>query len=263
MTDGIMDNGGILGNFNLAGKVALVTGASRGIGQTLALGLAEAGADLALVARTQGTLDETASRARSLGRRAISVPADVSQASAIPGVVDRIIQEYGRIDILLNAAGTQVRKPSLDLTEEEWDRVASLNLKSVFFCCQAVAPHMIRQGKGKIINICSLTTSIGIPNIAVYASSKGGVLSLTRTLSTEWASLGINVNAIAPGYFKTEMTRSLTQDPDRNAWILSRTPMRRWGEVNELKGAAVFLASAASDFVTGQMINVDGGWLAS
>ncbi len=254
---------GILTKFSLAGKVALVTGASRGIGQALAMGLAEAGADMAMVARSQEALSETASLARGLGRRALPLPADVSDLSSIPGIVSRVMEEYGRIDILVNAAGTQARKPSLELTEEDWDRVATLNLKTVFFCSQAVAPHMIKQGKGKIVNIASLTSTIGISNIAVYAASKGGVLSMTRTLSTEWSSLGINVNAIAPGYFKTEMTRRLAEDPEKNQWILGRTPMGRWGDVSELKGAVVFLASEASDFITGQMINVDGGWLAS
>ncbi len=254
---------GILEKFSLAGKIALVTGASRGIGQALAIGLAEAGADMALVARTQVALNETASRARELGRRALVIPADVSQISTIHDVVDRVMQEYGRIDILVNAAGTQARKPILEMKEEDWETVESLNLKAVYFCSQAVAPHMIDQGKGKIINICSLTSTIGIANVSVYAATKGGVLSMTRSMAVEWSRHGINVNAIAPGYFKTEMTRRLQDDPERNAWIVSRTPMGRWGELSDLKGTVVFLASAASDFITGQLLNVDGGWLAS
>lgn len=254
---------GILEKFSLAGKVALVTGASRGIGQALAMGLAEAGADMALVARSREALIETASRARELGRKALVVSADVSQMATIHDVVDKVMKEYGRIDILVNAAGTQARKPILEMTEQDWDTVESLNLKAVYFCSQAVAPHMISQGRGKIINICSLTSSIGIANVSVYAATKGGVLSMTRSMAVEWSRHGINVNAIAPGYFKTEMTKRLQEDPERSQWIVSRTPMGRWGELNDLKGVVVFLASAASDFVTGQLVNVDGGWLAS
>ena len=254
---------GILDKFSLAGKVALVTGASRGIGQTLAMALAEAGADMALVARSEGPLAETAEMVRALGRRALAIPADVSKVAAVRGVVDQVIAEYGRIDILLNGAGTQARMPSLELAEEDWDRVADLNLKAVFFCSQAVAPHMIKQGKGKIVNIASLTSTLGFANIAVYGATKGGVLALTRSLSTEWTRHGINVNAVAPGYFKTEMTRRLWQDPELDSWVMSRTPQGRWGDLTDLQGAVVFLASEASDFITGQMINVDGGWLAS
>jgi|SRR5450759_2701936 len=256
-------NRGILGKFSLAGKVALVTGASRGIGQALAMGLAEAGADMALVARTREALDETASRARELGRRALAMPADISRTAVIHDVVDRVITEYGRMDILVNGAGTQARKPILEMTEEDWDTVTSLNLKAVYFCSQAVAPHMIKQGSGKIINVCSLTSSIGIANVSAYSASKGGVLSMTRSMAVEWSRHGINVNAIAPGYFKTEMTKRLYEDPERNQWILGRTPMGRWGDLSDLKGTVVFLASAASDFITGQLVNVDGGWLAS
>jgi 2-deoxy-D-gluconate 3-dehydrogenase len=254
---------GILNSFSLAGKVALATGASRGIGQALAMALAEAGANMALVARSEGPLQETAEMARSLGRRALAIPADVSQVQSVREAVERTLEEYGRIDILLNGAGTQARVPSLDLTEADWDRVSDLNLKAVFFCSQAVAPHMMKQGRGKIINIASLTSTLGFAGIAVYGATKGGVLSLTRSLSTEWSKHGINVNAIAPGYFKTEMTKRLWQDPERDSWVLSRTPMGRWGELADLQGTAVFLASAASDFISGQMINVDGGWLAS
>lgn len=254
---------GMLEKFSLAGKVALVTGASRGIGQALGMALAEAGADMALVARSADALEQTAGMARDFGRQALVVPADVSRVESIREVVDRVLVEYGRIDILLNGAGTQARKPMLEMTEDEWDAVASLNLKAVYFCSKAVAPFMIAQSKGKIINIASLTSTIGIANVSVYAATKGGVLSLTRAMAVEWARHGVNVNAIAPGYFRTEMTRRLWEDPERSKWVLGRTPMARWGELEDLKGAAVFLASEASDFITGQMINVDGGWLAS
>jgi len=253
----------VLKRFDLTGKVALVTGASRGIGGELGLALAEAGADMALVARTEGALQTMAGRVRELGRRALVVPADVAQVSTLPSVVERVVAEYGHIDILVNAAGVQCRKPMLEVTEEDWDAVNSVNLKAVYFCSQAVARQMLKQGKGKIINIASLTSTIGIANISIYTATKSGVLGLTRAMSREWSGLGINVNAIAPGYFRTEMTKRLYDDPAMHKWIVDRTPMGRWGELEDLKGVAVFLASGASDFITGQLINVDGGWLSA
>ena len=253
----------VLKKFDLAGKVALVTGASRGIGGELALALAEAGADMALVARTEETLQAMAGRVRELGRRALVVPTDVGRVADLPAMVDRVVAEYGRIDILLNAAGIQCRKPIMEVTEEDWDGVNSVNLKGLYFCSQAVARQMLKQGKGKIINIASLTSTIGIANVSIYTATKSGVLGLTRVMSREWSARGINVNAIGPGYFRTEMTKRLYDDPAMNRWVIDRTPMGRWGEVAELKGTAVFLASDASDFVTGQLINVDGGWLSA
>lgn len=253
----------MLQKFDLSGKVALVTGASRGIGGGLAMALAESGADMALVARTEETLSSVAGRIRELGRRALVVPADLSVSADIPKVVDRVVEEYGRIDVLVNAAGVQCRKPILEVTEEEWDFVNSVNLKAVYFCSQAVARQMLKQGKGKIINIASLTSTIGIANVSIYAATKGGVLSLTRTMSKEWSRHGINVNAIGPGYFHTELTKRLYEDPVRHQWVVDRTPMGRWGEIDDLMGATVFLASEASDFITGQLINVDGGWLSA
>ncbi len=260
---GEMGDKPMLKKFDLAGKVALVTGASRGIGSELALAMAEAGADVALVARTAEALQTMASRIRELGRRALAVPADVAQVSALPAMVDRVVAEFGRIDILVNAAGVQVRKPALEVTEEDWDFVNSVNLKAVYFCSQAVARQMLKQGKGKIINIGSLNSTIGIANVSIYAAAKTGVLGVTRVLSREWSRQGINVNAIGPGYFRTEMTKRLYDDPKMHQWVVDRTPMGRWGELEDLKGTAVFLASDASDFVTGHLINVDGGWLSA
>ncbi len=260
------DRGGgkpMLQKFDLSGKVALVTGASRGIGEGLAMALAEAGADMALVARTEDALGGVAARVRELGRRSLVVPTDVSRVADIQAMVDRVIDDYGRLDILVNAAGVQRRKPILEMTEEDWEFVTSVNLKAVYFCSQAAARQMIKQGKGKIINIASLTSTIGIANVSVYAATKGGVLSLTRSMSREWSRDGVNVNAVAPGYFHTELTKRLYDDPTWNQWIVDRTPMGRWGEIEDLKGTTVFLASEASDFITGQMINVDGGWLSS
>lgn len=253
----------ILRKFDLSGKVAVVTGASRGIGGALALALAEAGADLALVARTEEALNSMAGRVRELGRRALAVPADVTSVASIQTMVDRVVEEYGHIDILLNAAGVQCRKPILEVTEEEWDYVNSVNLKAVYFCSQAVARQMLKQGKGKIIHIGSLTSSIGIANVSIYCATKTGVLGLTRVMSREWSKHGICVNAIGPGYFNTEMTQRLYKDPVLHQWIVDRTPMGRWGELDDLTGAAVFLASEASDFITGELINVDGGWLSA
>ena len=253
----------ILDRFSLSGRVALVTGASRGIGEGMALALAGAGADLALVARTREALEAVAARVREMGRRALVVPADVSAVAEIQRMVDRVVGEYGRIDVLVNAAGVQRRKPILEVTEEDWEFVTSINLKAVYFCSQAVARQMIQQGKGKIINIASLTSSIGIANVSIYSATKGGVLSLTRTMAKEWSRHGINVNAIGPGYFHTELTRRLYDDPVLHQWVVDRTPMGRWGEIGDLLGTTVFLASDASDFITGELINVDGGWLAS
>ena len=252
-----------LGRFDLSGKVALVTGASRGIGAGLALALAGAGADVALVARGEDALRDVAGRAREMGRRALVVAADLSSVAGVREMADRVVGEYGRVDVLVNAAGTQARKPILEVTEEDWEQVNSVNLKAVYFCSQAIAPRMIQQGKGKIINIASLTSSIGIANTSIYSATKGAVLSLTRCMAVEWARYGINVNAIGPGYFATELTRRLYEDPEKHRWVIDRTPMQRWGRVDDLAGVAVFLASDASDFITGELINVDGGWLAS
>ncbi|MHB8992449.1 MAG: glucose 1-dehydrogenase [Chloroflexota bacterium] len=253
----------MLRKFDLTGRVALVTGASRGIGAAVAMALAESGADLALVARTEAALEQTAGRIRGLGRRALVVPADVARVSALPGMVDRVVAEYGHVDILVNAAGVQCRKPILEVTEEDWDFVNDVNLKAVYFCSQAVARQMLKQGKGKIINIASLTSSIGIANVSIYTATKSGVLGLTRVMSKEWSRQGINVNAIGPGYFHTEMTKRLYDDSVMRQWVVDRTPMGRWGELEDLMGTAVFLASDASDFITGELINVDGGWLSA
>lgn len=253
----------ILKKFDLSGKVALVTGASRGIGSGLATALAGAGADVALVARGEDALAATAARIRELGRRALVVPTDVSKVDSLTGMVDRIVREYGHLDILVNAAGVQRRKPILEVTEEDWDFVNSVNLKGLYFVSQAAARQMLKQGKGKIVNICSLTTSMGIANVSIYSATKGAVLSLTRTQSKEWSRQGITVNAIGPGYFNTEMTQRLYNDPAMNQWIVDRTPMGRWGEIDDLLGAVVFLSSDASDFITGVLLNVDGGWLSA
>ena len=246
----------------LDGKVALVTGASRGLGRAMALGLAEAGADVAVVSRTKKALNALVEEIRALGRRGLSIRADVTDRDEVEELVRRTMEAFGRIDILVNNAGTIFRAAAEEYPEEAWDRVMAVNLKGVFLCCQAVGKVMIAQRRGKIINIGSLLSEIGVPLIPAYTASKGGVRQLTKALAVEWAQYNIHVNAIGPGYFRTELTDALQKDEERAAWILSRTPMGRWGVPEDLKGPVVFLASDASNFITGQMLYVDGGWLA-
>ncbi len=253
----------ILEKLSLNGKIAIVTGASRGLGRSMALGLAEAGADLAIVSRGLPDLEKVAEEIRSLGRRALPISADMSNLEDIPKMVDSVLNEFGKIDILVNNAGTTIRMTAEDFTEEAWDKVIALNLKGAFFCAQAVGKVMIKQRYGKIINIASLLSAIGVPNAVAYGAAKGGISQMTKCMAVEWAKYNINVNAIGPGYFRTPLTKPLQDDPVRSSQILSRIPMQRWGEPDDLKGVVVFLASEASNYVTGQTIYVDGGWLAS
>jgi 2-deoxy-D-gluconate 3-dehydrogenase len=246
--------------FDLAGRVAIVTGANTGIGQGLAIALAEAGADVALVGRTPA--EETAQKVRSAGRRAAIVGADLSTIAPLQEVVDRTVQELGGLDILVNNAGTIRRADALEFSEEDWDAVVDTNLKSVFFLCQAAARHMVSQGKGKIINIASMLSFQGGIRVPSYTASKSGIAGLTKLLANEWAAKGINVNAIAPGYIATSNTAALQADEVRNRQILERIPAGRWGQPSDLAGAAIFLASDASDYVQGHVLAVDGGWLA-
>ncbi len=253
----------ILDDFRLDGKVALVTGASRGIGRAYALALAEAGADVAIVGRRLATLERVAAKIAGLGREALSVPADMGNLEDIAAVVARVQERWGHIDILANNAGLVNRAPAVEYTAEMWDEVMRVNIRGAFFMAQAVGRVMIEQGGGKIINTASLLSAIGVPYIPAYTAAKGGIGQLTKSLAVEWAQYHINVNAIAPGYVRTELTKALQEDPARSDWVLQRTPMKRWAEPEELKGAMVFLASQASDFVTGQIIYVDGGWTAA
>ncbi len=253
----------VLEKFSLAGKTAIVIGASRGLGQGMARALAEAGADLALVARTASSLDELAKEMKALHRECLILPRDVSKLSEIQSMVSRVIEAFGKIDILINSQGAQVRKPAFEMTEQDWDGLMSVNLKSVFFFCQAVGRQMARQGKGKIINVASLTSAIGLPNISIYGASKGGVAQLTKALAVEWAPYHINVNAVLPGYYKTALTEDLLKNEERAKWVLSRIPLGRTGLPEDLAGTVVFLSSEASDYITGQIIPVDGGWLSS
>lgn len=246
--------------FNLSGRVAAVTGANTGIGQAIALALAAAGADVALIGRTAAT--DTAEQARAMGRRAEIVSADLSTIAPVAGVVTQVVETLGGLDILVNNAGIIRRADSLDFTEEDWDAVIDTNLKSVFFLCQAAGLHMVAKGRGKIINIASMLSFQGGVRVPSYTASKSGIGGLTKLLANEWAAKGVNVNAIAPGYIATNNTAALQADETRNRQILERIPAGRWGDASDLGGAAVFLASAASDYVNGHVLAVDGGWLA-
>ena len=250
----------ILDKFKLDGKVAIVTGAGRGLGQGAAIGFAEAGADVALVDVL--STDETAQRARALGRRGCQSQANHLERASAQRIVDATVKELGGIDILLNNAGIIRRAPVLEFTEKDWDEVIQINQSAVFFLSQAVAREMVRQARGgKIINIASMLSFQGGIRVPSYTSSKSAVMGLTRLLANELAPHRINVNAVAPGYMATDNTAPLRADAQRSTEILGRIPAGRWGTPEDLQGALVFLASAASDYVTGYTVAVDGGWL--
>lgn len=248
--------------FDLTGKRALVTGASRGIGKALALGLADHGADLVLVARDQNKLGETEREIQKRsGRQVDTFPFDIANLERIYQQFEKIVSKVGSVDILLNAAGTAERGPSEDFPLAKWHEILQVNLSAVFVFCQAFCRHRKEQGgSGKIINIGSLMCHGARAYNPPYAASKGGLLLLTKELAVDWAKYHINVNIIGPGWYPTDMTAPIKDK--LNDWILSRTPMARWGKLEDLVGTAVFLASGASDFITGQMIYVDGGWTA-
>jgi 2-deoxy-D-gluconate 3-dehydrogenase len=250
-----------MGNFfSLEGQVALVTGANKGLGQGIALALAEAGADIAAVSSSEAT--DTGEKVRALGRRFVHVQADLTSLEPIPQIIERTLAELGRLDILVNNAGMIRRADAVDFTEADWDAVMDLNLKSAFFLCQAAGRHFIVQGRGKIINIASMLSFQGGIRVPSYTASKSGLAGITKLLANEWAGKGVNVNAIAPGYMATDNTAQLRADEQRNRDILARIPAGRWGTPQDLAGAAVFLASRASDYVHGTVLPVDGGWLA-
>ncbi len=249
--------------FRLDGRVALVTGASQGLGQGMALALAAAGADIAGLDRC--TSEATADQVRALARRYVQVCCDLLDASVadLHAVVGQVVAELGRLDILVNNAGIIRRGPALDFSEADWDDVQHINLKAVFFLAQAAARAMVAQGMGgKIINIASMLSFQGGINVVSYTAAKSGVAGVTHALANEWAKYGINVNAIAPGYMATDNTAPLRADPVRSAAILERIPLGRWGTPADLDGVVVFLASAASDYMCGAVVPVDGGWLA-
>jgi 2-deoxy-D-gluconate 3-dehydrogenase len=247
--------------FSLEGKVALVTGANTGIGQGIAVALAEAGADMVLVGRSEPA--DTVAAITALGRKAVSISADLTNPGLAAGIIAEATQKLGAPDILVNNAGTIRRADAVDFTEEDWDDVMNVNLKTAFFLSQAFGKAAIADGRpAKIINIASMLSFQGGIRVVSYTASKSGIAGVTKLLANEWASKGINTNAIAPGYFATNNTAALQADEERNASILARIPAARWGKPSDLGGAAVFLASSASDYVNGAIIPVDGGWLA-
>ena len=247
-------------SFDLSGKAAVVTGANTGIGQAIAVALAEAGADVAVAGRSEpaDTLDQIA----ATGRKAVNIKADLSSIEPLQRVVDEALGGLGRIDILVNNAGIIRRADLLDFSEEDWDAVIDTNLKTLFFLSQAAARHMVERGSGKIINIASLLTFQGGIRVPSYAAAKSGVGGVTKAMANELAAKGVQVNAIAPGYINTNNTAALQADQTRNRQILERIPTGRWGRPEDIAGAALFLASSASNYVTGHILAVDGGWLA-
>ena len=246
--------------FDLAGKVALVTGANTGLGQGIALALAEAGADIAAAGIAPPT--ETAEKVAALGRRFVAIEANLSSLEPIERIVQETLGGLGGLDILVNNAGLIRRADAVDFSEQDWDDVMNVNIKSAFFMAQAAGRHFIAQGRGKIVNIASMLSFQGGIRVPSYTASKSGIAGITRLLANEWGAKGVNINAIAPGYMATDNTAQLRADADRNKAILDRIPAGRWGVPADLGGTAVFLSSSASDYVNGAIIPVDGGWLA-
>ena len=245
--------------FDIKGKNAIVTGASRGIGYGIAKGFAEAGANLICICRSMP--DDVLEEFRSFGVRAEAYSFDLSEPEKIPALVEKILADWGQIDILVNNAGAQRRNNCADFTDEDWDFVMNVNAKSVFVLCREVGRHMVQRGSGKIVNFASLLSFQGGYRVPAYSASKGAVMQFTKSLSNEWAKLGVNVNCIAPGYIDTDMNVALINDPVRNEQITTRIPAGRWGKPDDLVGTAIFLASSASDYIHGITLPVDGGWL--
>ena len=253
----------VLDSFRLDGKVALVTGGARGLGLTMATALAEAGADVALSGRSLGPAEEAASAlAKATGRRAKAFAADVTSAADVERLAASVESALGPIDVLINNAGVNIRGTVDQLTEADWDSVIDTNLKGPFLCARAIGPGMVRRGWGRVVNLGSILGAVALGGRAPYASSKAGVINLTRVLALEWAGTGVTSNAICPGPFATEMNLPLLNDPVKYQEFVKKIPMGRWGELDELAGAVVFLASPASSFITGASLFVDGGWTA-
>jgi NAD(P)-dependent dehydrogenase (short-subunit alcohol dehydrogenase family) len=255
--------GNILDAFRLDGKVALVTGGARGLGLTMATALAEAGADIAISGRNRAACDEAVAQiTKATGRRAAAFEADVTKGSDVEKLAADIEASLGKIDILINNAGINIRGPIQDLSEADWDAVIDTNLKGPWLCARVIGPQMAARGWGRVINMGSILAVIAMPGRTPYASSKAGIVGMTKVLALEWAGTGVTVNAICPGVFGTEMNQPLMKDPVKYKEFVAQIPMGRWGEVHELAGAAVYLASDASSYMTGSALFVDGGWTA-
>ena len=247
---------------SLEAKRALVFGGTSGLGKSISIGFAEAGADVVPVSRRAEEVRKTAEEIRKLGKNALELNADITQRAEIQRVIERIMAEWGRIDILVNSAGTAKRVPSLELEDEDWDRIMDINLRGTWSACQMVGGVMKDQRYGRIINIVSIVAFLSAHEATAYAASKGAVAQITRCLAAEWAKYNITVNALAPGVFETPLNVNIVNEPGRKASIMAHTPMRRFGHLEEIKGAAIFLASDSASYVTGAMIPVDGGFLA-
>jgi NAD(P)-dependent dehydrogenase (short-subunit alcohol dehydrogenase family) len=248
---------------SLEGKVAVITGGTSGIGRALSLGLAQAGADVIGTARRQQQVDETAAEIEALGRKTLRIASDVSNRASLEKLLADTLEKFSKVDILINCAGKIKRTPTLTMPEEEWTSILDTNLTGTLRACQVFGRPMLERGYGRIVNIASLNSFVALNEVAAYAASKAGVASLTRSLAVEWSRKGVTVNAIAPGVFRTDLNAQLLDSTPRGQELLMRTPMGRFGKTEELVGAAIYLASDAASFVTGQTLVVDGGFLAS
>ncbi len=248
---------------DLNSRTAVVIGGTSGIGRAIALGMAEAGADVVCTSRRINQVEATAAEIEGKGRRTIRVASDVSDRGSLDNLLTECVSAFGKVDILVNSAGRTKREPTLDLEDETWNAILETNLTGTLRSCQIFGRHMIANGYGRIINIASLSTYVSLYEVAAYSASKAAVASLTKSLALEWSKLGVNVNAIAPGVFRTALNQKLLDESERGREFLARTPMGRFGQVEELAGAAIFLASEAASFVTGEVLVVDGGFLAS
>ncbi|MBZ5575565.1 MAG: glucose 1-dehydrogenase [Acidobacteriia bacterium] len=253
----------MLKSLDLSGRVAVVIGGTSGLGRAIALGLAEAGADVAPTGRREALAQEACEQVERLGRRSLAAPVDVLDRQSIDALRDRVLEHFGRVDILVNAAGRIARKPTLEVSEAEWRDTMDVNATGALRTCQSFYEPLRAHGGGRVVNIVSLNSFVSLKEVAAYAASKSALLSLTRSLAVEWAASGVNVNAIAPGVFLTDMNRKLLTETDRGRELLMRTPMKRFGCAQEVVGAAVLLASDAASYITGQCLVVDGGFLAS